>query len=286
MQFDNILIVDWSGGNDRGKSPKKDAIWSTLIERGTAQAPIYHRNRQVVETYLTALFTQKTAANQTLLAGFDFPFGYPGTFAAQITGSQNPLALWDHYAAHLTDTPVENNRFALANQLNQHFPGTGPFWFNATRQTLPDLPHKGTDRASHGLPEKRLSETMAKGAFTCWQLGGAGAVGSQAITGMASLSRLRAAFPTQIAVWPFEPLTKPITLVEVWPSLYAAEVREGQQAGEIKDAAQTRITAQIIAAAQSNGTLAAQLAAPPERAQKTEGWILGLPSPIHLGKNT
>ncbi|SEN16262.1 molybdopterin molybdotransferase [Pseudorhodobacter antarcticus] len=286
MQFDNILIVDWSGGNDRGKSPKKDAIWSTLIDGSTPVKPIYHRNRQVVEAYLHALCTEILAKNQTLLAGFDFPFGYPGTFAAQITGSENPLALWDHYAAHLTDTPTQNNRFALANQLNQLFPGIGPFWFNATKQTLPHLPHKGTARTNHGLPEKRLSETMAKGAFTCWQLGGAGAVGSQAITGMASLSRLRAAFPTQIAVWPFAPLTKPITLVEVWPSLYAPEIRAAQHLDEIKDAAQTRITAQIIAAAQSGGTLATHLAAPPAIAQKTEGWILGLPCPIHLGKNT
>jgi molybdopterin molybdotransferase len=42
---------------------------------------------------------------------------------------------------------------------------------------------------------------------------------------MASLSRLCAAFPDKITIWPFEPLTKPITLVEVWPSLYTTEIR-------------------------------------------------------------
>jgi molybdopterin molybdotransferase len=95
---------------------------------------------------------------------------------------------------------------------------------HATRQPLPDLPHKGTYRTHHGLPEKRLCETFTRGAFSCWQLGGAGAICSQAITGMASLSRLCAAFPDKIAIWPFEPLTKPITLVEVWPSLYTTEI--------------------------------------------------------------
>ena len=36
------------GGNDRGATPKKDAIWTCFA----GQKPIYHRNRQVAETYL------------------------------------------------------------------------------------------------------------------------------------------------------------------------------------------------------------------------------------------
>lgn len=276
MQFDRILVVDWSGGNDRGATPKKDAIWTTLIDNGNAQRSQYHRNRQVAETYLHQLCTQTLAQRQTLLAGFDFPFGYPGQFAQHITGSPDPLALWDHYAEHLIDTPKHNTRFALANSLNQGFQGVGPFWFNGSAQDLPHLPRKGRDRSNTDFPEKRLCEAYAKGTFSCWQLGGAGAVGSQAITGMASLSRLRAAFPSQIAVWPFEPLTKPIALVEVWPSLYAPVIRTESMKDEVKDAAQTRITAQIIAKAQTNGSLMQDLAAPPPAARHSEGWILGL----------
>jgi molybdopterin molybdotransferase len=282
MRFDNILVVDWSGGNDRGPSPKKDAIWTALITPNRPEAPIYHRNRQVVETYLQTLITETLAKGQSLLAGFDFPFGYPAPFAQTITQSDDPLALWDFYAANLRDTPKQNNRFELANALNARFAGIGPFWFNASRVPLPDLPHKGRARTNRDFPEKRLCEMAAKGAFSCWQLGGAGAVGSQTITGMASLSRLRAAFRGQIAVWPFEPLIKPIALVEVWPSLHAAEIRAQIIPGEIKDAAQTRITARIIATAQANGTLSVDLAAPPPGARKTEGWILGLPRPVHL----
>lgn len=276
MMFDNILVVDWSGGNDRGPKPKKDAIWAALIEQGTARPSQYFRNRAEVEAYLLALFTEKRDAGQTLLAGFDFPFGYAGGFAEKITGSSDPLRLWDYYAENLLDTPKKNNRFALANSLNQHFPGTGPFWFNASRKDLPDLPHKGRDRHGHGLPEKRLCESLAKGAFSCWQLGGAGAVGSQAITGMASLSRLRARLPGQISVWPFEPLTTPIALVEVWPSLHAAQIRAAMQEGDIKDEVQVRITAANIAAAQTAGTLCAALATVPKSARQSEGWILGL----------
>ena len=276
MRFDNILVVDWSGGNDRGPKPKKDAIWTALIDSGAAQAPVYHRNRQQADSYLHSLCAAIIARNQTLLAGFDFPFGYPAPFAQAITGSADPLALWDYFAAHLTDTPKGNNRFALANALNRRFDGVGPFWFNGSRENLPDLPHKGTARTNRDFPEKRLCETYAKGAFTCWQLGGAGAVGSQAITGMASLSRLRANFPGQLAIWPFEPQTKPIMLVEVWPSLHAAHIRAGMQEGEVKDAAQTRITAAHLHAAQTDGTLSQLLDAAPDIARQCEGWILGL----------
>ena len=217
------------GGGDKSLlmlagRPLMGHVIARLKPQCTPHPPIYQRNRQATEAYLHTLCAKKIQAGQILLAGFDFPFGFPGNFAAQITGSQNPLALWEHYAALLVDAPNQNNRFDLANSLNQRFPGIGPFWFNATRQPLPDLPHKGTYRTHHGLPEKRLCETFTRGAFSCWQLGGAGAICSQAITGMASLSRLCAAFPDKIAIWPFEPLTKPITLVEVWPSLYTTEI--------------------------------------------------------------
>jgi molybdopterin molybdotransferase len=276
MIFDNILVVDWSGGNDRGPTPKKDAIWTALIDNGKAHAPQYFRNRDQLFIYLLALCQTKIAAGQTLLAAFDFPFGYPNGFAARITNSPDPLALWDHYAAQLIDTPRHNTRFALANDINAALPGIGPFWFNATKQTLAHLPRKGGARTNTDFAEKRVCETYAKGAFTCWQLGGAGAVGSQVITGMACLSRLRAQLSGQISVWPFEPITTPITLAEIWPSLFAAQIRAGMQPAEIKDAAQTRITAAILQDHQSAGTIQSLLDAPPDSARKTEGWILGL----------
>ena len=27
MRFDSFVMVDWSGGNDRGPRPARDAIW-------------------------------------------------------------------------------------------------------------------------------------------------------------------------------------------------------------------------------------------------------------------
>ena len=225
MSFESFAVIDWSGGNDTGPTPRKDAIWAAVVRAGTAEEPVYLRNRELASAWLADLIATETAANRRLLIGFDFPFGYPKGFAQAVTGSDDPLRLWDFFALELRDRPDGNNRFELAGRLNRLFPGTGPFWFNATQKDIPDLPRKGTDRAGHGLPERRRAEEATKGAFPVWQMGGAGAVGGQVMTGMATLARLRARFPGQIATWPFEPLDRPVALVEIWPSLIADAVK-------------------------------------------------------------
>lgn len=277
-RFDTVVILDWSGGKDTGPRPRKDAIWAGLVRDGQADEPTYLRNRQAAEGFLADLFRAELAAGRRVFAGFDFPFGYPRGFAGRVSGCADPLALWAWYARELEDDPEGNNRFDLAGRLNGMFPGTGPFWFNGLRRDIPGLPRKGTDRDRlHGLAEKRHCEHLAKGAFTCWQMGGAGAVGGQVMTGMASLARLRAAFPDKIAVWPFQPLARPIALVEVWPSLHADEIAALRHEGEIKDRAQVRVLANRIAAMAERGDLGAALAEVPESARAEEGWIFGLP---------
>lgn len=269
--FDSVIMVDWSGGNDRGARPARDAIWSAK----PGQPPRYHRNRDAVAAYLADSIARALADGGRLFAGFDFPFGYPRGFAERLTGRADPLAVWAWYADRLEDSPQGNNRFELAGRINGLFPGTGPFWFNATRREIPDLPRLGRDRCGHGMPERRQVEERARGSFTCWQMGGAGAVGSQAMTGMATLEKLRRAFPGQIAVWPFEPLDRPVAFVEVWPSLVDGAVRRATRPCDIRDAVQVRVLADAVARMSEMGTLASALdAAPRESAE--EGWILGV----------
>jgi molybdopterin molybdotransferase len=276
VSFDTVVMVDWSGGNDRGAAPKQDAIWAAVVREGAALPSHYLRNRQVAAAWLAELCTLELAAGRRVFIGFDFPFGYPAGFAQHLVGRPDPLALWDWMALHLHDGPKANNRFVVAAQINARFPGIGPFWFNAGKVDYPDLPRKGRARHAHGMAEKRRCEHHAKGAFTCWQLGGAGSVGSQAMTGMAVLARLRTQFPRQISVWPFEPLRGAIALVEVWPSLYAADVRAAMRPGDIKDEVQVRLLAQRIVAMQGAGTLGAALEAVPMAARIEEGWIFGV----------
>lgn len=129
------------------------------------------------------------------------------------------------------------------------------------------------------MAARRLAEECAPGAFTCWQMGGAGAVGSQAMTGMASLARLRRRHPDLISVWPFQPLERPVVLVEIWPSLLRAAVVRAMDAGGglIRDRAQVEVMVRALAVAQDRGTLTGLLAAVPDGAPRhEEGWILGL----------
>jgi hypothetical protein len=277
MEWDTILMVDWSGGNDTGRRPRKDAIWAAVAREDDPAIPrIYLRNRVVARAWLTDLLGAELRAGRRVLAGFDFPFGYPAGFAERLTGRADPLAVWGWMADHLEDGPTGNNRFDLAGRINGLFAGVGPFWFNATGQEIPHLPRKGRARDGHGMAERRAVELQAKGSFTCWQMGGAGAVGSQVMTGMAALELLRRAFPGQVAVWPFEPLDRPVAFVEIWPSLLDGAVKAQLREGEVKDAVQVRVLARAVAEAGRDGRLGVLLDAVPQAARREEGWILGV----------
>ncbi len=263
--FDTIVMVDWSGGSDRGPTPKKDAIWAAVNRAGLAEEPVYLRNRQVAEDWLAELFTQERAANRRVLAGFDFPFGYPAGFARALTGSDDPMAVWAWFEARMHDSPKGNNRFELAGAINRSLgQGKGPFWFAPPSVQIEGLPANKTDYANP-FAEKRASETRAKGAFSCWQMGGAGAVGGQVFAGLPVLARLRRQFDA--AVWPFEPLDRPVAFVEIWPSLTVGAPPEGM----IKDAWQVTEVARQISALPPD-----RLAAVLDVTQPEEGWIFGL----------
>lgn len=259
--FDTILMVDWSGGNDRGATPARDAIWTCL----NGADPMYHRNRQVAETYLCDILDQERAVGRRVLAGFDLCFGYPAGLAQTLIGKNDPLALWDWFETRVQDSPKGNNRFDLAAEINRHFPGVGPFWFNNLNRDIADLPRKASERHGHGLPEARATD---QGAFSPWQLGGAGAVGSQVIMGLPTLSRLRKRYQSDLAVWPFQPADAQIVLAETYFS--QLPVALAQAIDPIKDAAQVRTYADTFAQL-STDQWDQLLNVPPT----SEGWVLG-----------
>ena len=264
-EFDTIVMIDWSSGNDTGPRPRKDAIWAGVCRNGQGEEPVYLRNRQVAEKWLSALFTQEQASGRRVLAGFDFPFGYPAGFAKAVAGSADPLVLWDWFEERVEDTPKANNRFDLAGMLNLKVGnGKGPFWFNGLGREV-----NGLSRTKQGyenpFPDKRQVETLAKGAFTCWQMGGTGAVGGQVMAGLPMLARLRRQF--DVAVWPFQALDKAVAFVEIWPSLTAGPAPEGW----IKDAWQVSEVARQISDLSQDRLAAILDVDAPE-----EGWIFGL----------
>ena len=263
--YDTTVMVDWSGGNDRGATPKKDAIWIGVNRDGVAEEPIYLRNRQLAEAWLADLFRTELAADRRVLAGFDFPFGYPKGFCHAVTGSDNPLELWDWFEARIEDAPHENNRYDIVAQINRDHGGKGPFWGTTFQNRVFDGLARNKDVYANPFPDKRACEEQAKGAFTCWQLAYSGAVGSQVIMGLPVLARLRREFP--VAVWPFETLDAPIAFVEIWPSLTAGAAPEGM----IKDAWQVSEISRQVAAMSADFLAQVLDVQAPE-----EGWIFGL----------
>ena len=267
--FDTIVMVDWSGGHDRGATPVKDAIWVGVVRGGISEEPVYLRNRQTAEAWLNDLLEAELAAGRRVLAGFDFPFGYPTGVAEAVTGRADPFLLWDWFEARIEDAPKVNNRWQVAGAINALFPGVGPFWGNARKIDIEGLPRKKTARSGHGCGEMRAVERVAKGTFSVWQLAGAGAAGSQVLMGLPVLARLRRRFGDALSVWPFEAPESQIVLAEIWPSLINVAVRAEED--PIRDRAQVRLLAQAIAGLEP-GDLAACL----EPRSSEEGWILGL----------
>ncbi|WP_438826485.1 molybdopterin-binding protein [Ruegeria atlantica] len=266
--FDSFAMVDWSGGNDTGLSERKDAIWACVVRQGRAEEPTYLRNRKIAEQWLHNLIADEIASGRRLCLGFDFPFGYPKGFAHALTGSDDPLRLWDWFESRIEDSPKANNRFDLAGEINRRFGGKGPFWFNGLRRGIDGLPKIKADY-HNPFPERRCVELNpeTKGSFTCWQMGGAGAVGGQVMTGLPVLARLRRAFTGQISVWPFEPLDTPVAFVEIWPSLTLGAGPKDR----IKDAWQVEQVALALA-----GMRPEELANHLNVNAAEEGWILGV----------
>jgi molybdopterin molybdotransferase len=266
--FDRVLIVDWSGGNDRGPSPKADAIWAAFDDTPA----VYFRHRQALERWLNAALEAELDAGHRVFLGFDFPFGLPTGMAKPITGQDDPFAFWNWVTKRVEDTPKRNNRFDVGAEANRNFEGIGPFWGNGLARDIDDLPRKGRSRTAQ-VTERRLAEANAKGAFPVWQLAGAGSVGSQMIMGLPVLQRLRLKFGENISIWPFEDRDTPLKVVEVWPSL---TVQSPPPEGKVKDAWQVESVARQIASLSPIIQYDLLYEDIPDAARAKEGWIFGL----------
>ncbi|MDT8343763.1 MAG: precorrin-8X methylmutase [Thermohalobaculum sp.] len=286
--FNSVLIVDWSSA----ATPVRGAnsIWLALARDG---ALAHHENpatRAEAVALIADLLAAEADAGRRVLAGFDFPLGYPRGTARALAGADGWRALWDHLAAGIEDGPNNaNNRFALAAALNARFPGDGPFWGRPRAHNLPDLPERKPARHPGQPAERRAVERACPRAQPVWKLYTAGAVGGQVLTGIPALARLRAdpRLAGRCAVWPFEGgLVVPdvaVVMAEIYPSLIAREIRAACAEGEPLDAAQTRVTALAYAALDRAGGLAPLFAgalgmdADTRAAVETEeAWILGV----------
>lgn len=266
MQFDRVIVVDWSGKATPSPARiSRDAIWAGLCE-ADRQEETYFRTRAAAAAWLA----ERLSDGGRQLVGFDFPLGYPKGLARRLTGRDDARALHAWLAGQIKDRPDNaNNRFAVAAEINRRLGGRGPFWGCPKAQASPDLsPCKDVDHAALGLAEKRRVEIATPPAKSVWQLLGAGSVGSQALLGIPVVHQL--AMASGAAIWPFQP-PGPVTLAEVYPSLLSQAV--ALSADPIPDRAQVRLLARALFALSRRNRLAPLFDAPPEAAE--EGWILG-----------
>ena len=285
--FDTILAVDWSAAN----APKRgrDAIWIASGDHGAggvASAPENPPTRSAAMARIAEMLATALKDGRRVLVGLDFAFGYPAGAALRIAGRADWRALWSFLHDHVEDGPDNrSNRFALAAAINRDRFGAPVYWGRPRQQAYDDLPARKPVGGLHADLAWRAVERAQPPAKSVWQLAYAGAVGSQALLGVARLEGLRRALGDAVRIWPFESgfagdLSAPIVLAEIYPAMFPIAPRPG----EPKDSAQVRAVAEALLAADANGALLDWLSPPAgadmdllRRIVCEEGWIVGAP---------
>lgn len=291
-KFDAYVMVDWSAN----ASPKTgaDSIWyaeyrreGRRLERRALANP---STRASATAEIAARLASLAQTGRRVLAGFDFPFGYPAGTARALGLSGIPWrGIWQLLADHIEDAESNaNNRFEVGGQLNARISGTAfPFWGHPPRRTVRHLGPRKPRAHRVGEPaERRLCDARTLRAQPVWKLAYAGSVGSQALTGIPRVRQIRddPRLADTVRIWPFETGLSDdpdaqIVLSEVYPSLFAPDALDDLP----KDAGQVTAAARNLGERDTDGTLGRLLAgdadlSPAERdaIESEEAWILGL----------
>jgi precorrin-8X/cobalt-precorrin-8 methylmutase len=282
--FDRIVVVDWSARS--APATGRDSIWiATLDADGLRRS-----NPPTRACAARELATLVDAPDRCTLVGIDVSLGYPVGTAAALGLDGVPWAVtMDLVAESIVDHDDNtNNRFEVAGALNDRIRGPGPFWgcppSRATAQ-LTTTKQRGNDAVPEWRHVERHLRCGGYRPFSSWQLLGAGAVGSQTLLALPMIRRWRDRLGERLAIWPFTTgLRSPVVergsvvVCEVWPSLYGPRLADPD---EVRDAAQVRAVAEILADRDRSDALRAWFApqVEPEVAAAVvgeEGWILGV----------
>jgi hypothetical protein len=155
----------------------RDSIWIATAERGGERA----RGKSARRTDLVNLRTRAESASWLearlaalakkgrVLAGFDFPFGYPAGTAARLGLNGTAWrSLWTELAEKIADgADNANNRFDLAEDWNRRIGGEAfPFWGNVREEPVlttltdvrtPDLGGRATTAEFTAAVHRHLS---------------------------------------------------------------------------------------------------------------------------------
>ena len=298
--FDAYVIADWTAAE--GKKLGENSVWIGVAKRDV-RFRLYTETHNVAtraegEAMIRSILADHAKRGDRVLLGFDFSFGYPAGTAARLGLKDTPAwsALWKFVASNIVDkVDNTNNRYQIAAKMNRLMTDEAwPFWGAPAKQAQRWLTTTKPPAGSGAdIPEYRATELAIKGGKlqpkSNWQMHGAGAVGGQTLVGIPMVRRLLESLGASAAVWPFgtgwraldtadvEPLS--VVVAEVWPSMWPTTVA----AGEFKDQAQVRTTAEALALMDERGDLSRAFG--PKKGtddavialvQDEEGWILGV----------
>ncbi|MBV9356823.1 MAG: hypothetical protein JO023_15020 [Chloroflexi bacterium] len=193
-----VVAIDWSGAM-RGAERR---IWWAEASAGRLTGLSSGRSRVQV---LAALRAEARRDDQ-LVVGLDFAFSMP-TWFVQSLGLSSAPELWRTVREH-GETWLRTCEVPFWGRAGRPRPvlGSGRPWLRATEQACP-----------------RVAGIGPKSVF---QVGGAGAVGTGSLRGMAALDELqRAGF----AIWPFDEPRLPLVL-EIYPRLLTGAVAKSRPA--------------------------------------------------------
>ncbi len=141
-----------------------------------------------------------------LVVGLDFAFSMPMWFMKELRLSSAP-ELWDTVREH-GETWLRKCE--------------APFWGRAGRPR----PVLGSARPWLRVTEQACPRVAGVGPKSVFQIGGAGAVGTGSLRGMAALGELRSG---GFAIWPFDEPRLPLVL-EIYPRLFTGAVAKSRLA--------------------------------------------------------
>lgn len=287
------MVVDWSAAATARRGP--DSIW---IAHGARRGPVGAANpptRGAAMDVLVTMLDAALAAGERVLVGVDVSFGYPAPSAA-VFGASGPRweRPWRYLARHVRDTAATNanNRFDVADALNS---ATGKAVFFGRPPAGGRWPHLGPTRrpppglAPNPFPALRETERRARAQvgvapLSGWHLYGGVSVGSQVLTALGHLQRLRCRYEEALCVWPQETgFADPagarprasVVLAELWPTALAAVGRVGEG---VRDERQVRSSVEACRSRQrrSGGLSAwfspASVAAPQPVRRRRPAW--------------
>lgn len=318
--FDTYIMVDWSAKDEPGPQDrkegklKKDNIWIGEAKRlgnELSFSQTYCRTRARAYSHLETCLKDHLQAGKRVLVGFDFAFGYPAGFAELLTGKSEWKGVWEYLAENLEDDELnENNRFELAAKVNEKFKSEGPFWGLAKGYDLENLgtksPWKGVEELSFNektIQRLRHTDKATPGTQEVWKLYGAGSVGSQSLTGIPVVWKLRCSksLEKDSYIWPFETMmlekevlekSAKVVFAEIFPSNANDRAKElgkdrENNRDKPKDQLQVWAMTELLGQADESGELMnwfVEAAALPKVIRSEEAAILQAPAPLEEPK--